>query len=834
MSSPSRVVQQRCSFPVTVLIFFSCNPLLLTFSANAQLSSNSFFVQPKDRISSFIDEERRVTLEGNLHPQALSQNDVGAVDSNFPMQHMVLTLEPDPAQEAALNEFLQAQGNPESPYYHQWLTPEQYAERFGVSEGDANRAAEWLQGHGFKIDEIAAGRRSIVFSGNAGQVQEAFRTSIHSYRVVGELHHANAEEPQIPAALADVVGGVVSLHDFHSTPSHSSPRMVAPEFTSGGSHYLSPADFATIYDVNPLYQQSISGGGQAIAVVGRTNIHISDIAQFRSYFNLPASNPEIVVNGTDPGDLGSGEETEADLDLEWSGAVAKNATVKFVVSASTNSSDGIDLSAQYIVNHNIASVMSTSFSLCERWLGSSGNMFFNSLWQQAAAEGITVFVASGDSGAAGCDSPAVARAIDGLGVNGLCSTAYSVCVGGTEFNDTANPSLYWLASNAAGTQGSAIGYIPEAVWNESLPNSGLWAGGGGASAIYSKPAWQAGTGVPADGTRDVPDVSLTAGGHDGYLIVQDGAFYAVGGTSAASPSLAGIMALVVQHTGTREGNASPIMYTLASKQRSGGAAVFHDVTNGNNGVPGQSGYNATTGYDPATGLGSIDASNLIEHWADGVIVPTFQLSTAANAISVTAGGANTVLIRAVTSGGFRTPIALSISGLPAGLSSTFIPATLAAPGAGSSILRITAMASAKAGVYPATVSAAGGSVKQSCTLNITIAPAPDFSFSASALSLQIATGQSGTMTLTTVPDPAFDSAITLSVTGLPSGISAQFMPAGLVTAPGSGSRALTFSVASSVTRKSYPLTLVATGGGITRRRSFKLTVSSLERSAIQR
>ena len=290
---------------------------------------------------------------------------------------------------------------------------------------------------------------------------------------------------------------------------HGAVRKPSPEFTSGSSYYLAPADFATIYDLAPLYQQSITGNGQSVAIVARSNINLADVRQFRTFFGLPANDPQIIVNGTDPGIWNSGEETEADLDVEWSGAVARNATIKFVVSKSTNSSDGVDLSAQYIVNHNLAPVMSTSFGLCEASLGSSGNSFLNSLWQQAAAQGITVFVSSGDNGAAGCDSASASTATHGRGVNGFCSTPYSVCVGGTEFNDAANPSLYWSSSNASGTQASALSYIPEVVWNESGPG-GRPVGERRRGEHGLCQAFVAnGTGVPADGRRDVPDVALS-------------------------------------------------------------------------------------------------------------------------------------------------------------------------------------------------------------------------------------------------------------------------------------------------------------------------------------
>ncbi|MGB7822560.1 MAG: protease pro-enzyme activation domain-containing protein [Candidatus Sulfotelmatobacter sp.] len=402
---------------------------------------NSPFAQPQDRITKFVDDEQRVTLNGNRHPLALVQYDAGAVSPDFRMDRMLLTLLPDAAQEDALTQLLDAQHNPESPYYHQWLTPEQYGERFGVSEADAAQVTAWLTSYGMEVEELTAGRRSIIFSGTAAEVESAFHTQIHTYKIGGEIHHASASDPEIPMAFAQVVGGVVSLHDFRSKPMHNGARISTPVFTSGGSHYLAPADFATIYDLGPLYQQSINGNGQSGAIVARSNISIADVRQFRTSFGPPANDPQIIVNGSDPGIVSSGEETEADLDVEWSGAVAKDSVIKFVVSKSTSSSDGSYLSAQYIVSHNLAPVMSMSFGVCEAALGSSGNSFIDSLWQQAAAQGITVFVSSGDSGAAGCDSPSASRATHGRGVNGLCSTPYSVCVGGTEFDDASHPSL---------------------------------------------------------------------------------------------------------------------------------------------------------------------------------------------------------------------------------------------------------------------------------------------------------------------------------------------------------------------------------------------------------
>jgi len=528
---------------------------------------NSPFAQPQDRITKFVDDEQRVTLNGNRHPLALVQYDAGAVSPDFRMDRMLLTLLPDAAQEDALTQLLDAQHNPESPYYHQWLTPEQYGERFGVSEADAAQVTAWLTSYGMEVEELTAGRRSIIFSGTAAEVESAFHTQIHTYKIGGEIHHASASDPEIPMAFAQVVGGVVSLHDFRSKPMHNGARIPTPDFTSGGSHYLAPADFATIYDLGPLYQQSINGNGQSGAIVARSNISIADVRQFRTSFGLPANDPQIIVNGSDPGIVSSGEETEADLDVEWSGAVAKDSVIKFVVSKSTSSSDGSYLSAQYIVSHNLAPVMSMSFGVCEAALGSSGNSFIDSLWQQAAAQGITVFVSSGDSGAAGCDSPSASRATHGRGVNGLCSTPYSVCVGGTEFNDASHPSLYWSPSNTSGTEASALSYRPEVAWNESAAG-GLWASGGGSEPTLSQ-AFVANRNGPS-GRRQArcPDISLTSAGHDGYLIYQNGGLYVVGGTSAASASFAGVMALVVAECG---GSSRQCQYRvlLAGQQAEG-------------------------------------------------------------------------------------------------------------------------------------------------------------------------------------------------------------------------------------------------------------------------
>ncbi len=587
------------------------------FCISLAFVADSLHAQPADRLHSDITGPSKTLLPGNTHP-AIAQVKADSNLAPIAMEHMVLVLRPDATEQADLETLIAQQQDPKSPLYQKFLTPEDFGKRFGVSDNDIAKITAWLSAQGFRVEEIPAGRRSIVFSGSSDQVAVAFNTQIRRYTIGTEHHIANSTDPQIPAAMTPVVNGVLKLHDFRHQHSTVGQKKLGPlataQFNYGSNHYLAPADFATIYNVNPLYSSGVNGSGQTIAIVGRSNISLDDVQAFRSKFGLASNPPKITIVNTDPGQ--NDDEIEALLDTEWSGAIAPKATVNLVVAASTNTADGIDLSAQYAVNHNAGSVISVSFGACEAAMGIAELSFYHALWQQAAAQGISVFVSSGDSGAAGCD-PGGSSTGKMRGVNGLCSSPYSTCVGGTQFKDTSNPGQYWLPGNNS-YLGSAQSYIPEAAWNEggTSGGSGLWAGGGGASITFPKPAWQKGPGVPADGVRDVPDVSLAAAAHDGYLVVQGGNLLSIAGTSASSPSFAGLLALVNQKTAARQGTANPIFYGLATKQSSGGAAVFHDVTTGNNSVPGVTGFAAGVGYDLAAGLGSVDATQLVNHWND--------------------------------------------------------------------------------------------------------------------------------------------------------------------------------------------------------------------------
>jgi pseudomonalisin len=591
--------------------------VVLALAFGALPSSFAFALRPSEDVS--------VVFAGSVPPQARPERDRGPADPDAPMERMLLPLQRRAGADAEIESLLARQQDPASADYHRWLTPEEFGNRFGLSDEKIQEVVDWLSEQGFQLDSVGRGRGWIQFSGTVRQVEEAFQTAIRRFEVGGELHQSNAFEISLPSRIARWAAGPVALHNFRSRPLHH--RLPAPSeepgngprplYNSGsGNHYLAPADFARIYNSTSLTTGGVDGSSVKIAVVGRTNVHLGDVQLFRSFFGLPAKDPVIVLNGKDPGVVSADEESEAELDLEWSGAVAPGAEIDLVITADSDTTDGVTDSSTYAVDNNIAPIITVSFGLCEMF---SETFVFNSLWSQAAAQGISVFVASGDDGAAGCEDADATVAKNGPWVNGLCSSPSDVCVGGTQFLDTDSPSTYWGLSNDSTTKASALGYIPEMTWNESGGACGAFcASGGGASTLYARPSWQVAPGVPSDIThRYVPDVSINGATHVGYLtyINNSTSLSAFGGTSASSPAFAGIMALVVQRFG-RQGNPNPRLYQLAAAQlSSGGPAVFHDITQGDTNVPGQTGFLAGVGYDRATGLGSVDVNALVANWS---------------------------------------------------------------------------------------------------------------------------------------------------------------------------------------------------------------------------
>jgi Pro-kumamolisin, activation domain/Bacterial Ig-like domain (group 3) len=596
---------------------------------------------PQARIVNQIKNEERVAVQGSTPALVKRSVDAGRLNGGQNLGRMVLLLSATPEQEQAAAELVASQHDASSPLYHKWLTPAQYGAQFGVANEDAQKVQQWLQTQGLTVHEVSQSRLFVVFSGSVSQVEQAFSTEMHSYSFGDKKFIANATDVQLPAALSSVVRGVVRLHSDPHAPALKIGGKIKVNRKTGkieggmGLHFLGPADFATIYHVQPLYDAGINGAGQAIAIVTRSSLvdpvygidGVQDIRDFRNAMGLPANDPEVIVNGDDPGVFSYDDTLEAMLDVTWAGAVAPMAHV-IAVASQSNFADGVDVSAAYIVDHNLATIMSTSFGTCEQNIGPTQNAYYNALWQQAAAQGITSFVSAGDNGGAGCDNQASGLfASNGVAVNGLASTPYNVAVGGTQFDDVANPDSYWLVDGDPTTLRSAISYIPEKVWNESSadPSSvSLWAGSGGVSTIYSKPNWQTATGVPNDGKRDLPDISLAAASHTGYAICFGGScsspdyisVYPVGGTSASSPAAAGVMALVLQKlNGQPQGLANFVFYKLAATP-----GVYHDITQGDNKVPDENGqntvgYSAGPGYDLATGLGSLDVTALVNHWS---------------------------------------------------------------------------------------------------------------------------------------------------------------------------------------------------------------------------
>jgi uncharacterized protein (TIGR03437 family) len=570
---------------------------------------------------------------------------VGTVDPSLRIEGITLDLKPTAPQRADLQHLLAAQQDPASPDFHRWLTPEQFADRFGLSNAAIAQVSTWLRARGFQVQGAGRARTWIHFSGTAGQLETAFGLHMHRYRIAGQLHFGNANAPAIPDEVSEFAAGFHGLNNFPVM------RPVTAFYNSpSGSHFLVPDDIATIYNFGSAVKSGIGGAGVTIGIVGGSDLNLSDVAAFRSTYNLPANTPQTILAGADPGTL-SEAMIEGDIDLEWSGAVAPNATLLYVYAANIYNAE------QYIVDNNAAQILNSSYGACEL----QGQPDDNIIAQQAAAQGITWVASSGDTGAAFCDSGASAS--NGLAVAEPASFPEVTGVGGTTLNEGSG--TYWSATNGPNL-GSALAYIPETAWNDTSLTGTLTATGGGASVLFGKPLWQNAPGVPADGARDVPDVAFAASpNHDGYEVYTGGNFKIYGGTSVSTPVFAGMVALLNQSLVSRGilarpglGNINPTLYQLARTT----TGVFNDVTQGNNIVPcqamslncnnGSMGFFAGPGYDQATGLGSINVANLLAQWTIPGAVPSNVTvsaspdpdygSTVTVKLSETAGGGTTL------------------------------------------------------------------------------------------------------------------------------------------------------------------------------------------------
>jgi Pro-kumamolisin, activation domain len=696
-------------------------------------------VGPSPRITQAINENAYMPLAGNTRPEAKNAvNYRGPVAASLEMDHIFLFLQRSPQQEQALNKLIDQLNDRKSSNFHKWLTAEEFGEQFGVAQSDIDTVTGWLQSHGFRINQVYPSGMLIDFSGTAGQIGEAFHAEIGQLEINGETHIANMSDPQIPIALTPVIKGFASLNDFKPHPMYK----VKPDYTFGGCatlptntgtrYALTPQDNQTIYNLNPLYGAGISGQGQTIALVEDTDTYngAADWNTYRTTFGLNANFPlgtytQVHPGGcTDPGT--NGDDGEAAIDVEVASAIAPSAAIELISCAAGNGGTtfGGLIAMQNLVNGSgpYPGVMSVSYGVCEAFNGNGGNAAFYNTYQQAAAEGISVFGASGDEGPSSCSADfGVNYDVTSLGISGWTSTPYNVSVGGTDFEDTYNAkfggpalSTYWSSTNSS-NYGSALSYIPEIPWNDSCASvliseyvfgsfttygsSGfcnnatgdttyliLAAGSGGASNCYSgaggtttgeyglsqpgcqglpKPTWQSGStlvggkavyGSPSDGVRDIPDVSMFAAngiwGHFETVCWSDptqtsggaascsgapSTWSGFGGTSVASPTMAGIQALINQVTGTTWGNPNPVYYqigqneygtaggtfagTSCNSSGSGGPAAgcaFNDITQGDIDVVCE--YNGTTGrhhcYRPS-GTRGADSTDVIT--AGGVI-----------------------------------------------------------------------------------------------------------------------------------------------------------------------------------------------------------------------
>lgn len=668
----------------------------------------------RDRVLEPIDGTRLSVSRGNVHPSARPEYDRGAVDPAMRLHRVTMLFSQTPEQQADLQALLGDLQDRSSPDHHRWLTPEAFAERFGSSRSDVDKIVSWLQAQGLTIEQVSRSRTWVAFSGTARQVESALRTEIRRYAVRGETHYANRRDPLMPSAFASVVLGFRGLHDFRLKPRRIKKVSVRPRFTSeiSQNHFLAPDDFATIYNLKPLYSMGINGTGQKIAVVGQSAIQLSDIQTFRSLSGLPASTPQVILvpqsvtGDADPG-MVEGDVDEASLDVEWAGAVARNAAILYVYS------ENVLDAFFHVIDENLAPILSISYGACEDEDGVDGFTstdadIFASIAQQANTQGITIISPSGDTGAADCDN-GDSLADEGLAVDLPASLPYATAVGGTRFNEGAG--AYWSATNNS-SNGSALSYIPEIAWNDTAPGGPFAATGGGSSIFFSKPSWQTGNGVPNGNQRHVPDVSFNASAdHDGHLVCsQDnssgsfqptcvigfrdsmGGLTVFGGTSVGVPTFAGIVALLNQQTNSPQGqgNINYILYPLAANF----PAAFHDTTSGDNRVPcdqgdplalpprpaspdcptsgpdaGFIGFDAGPGYDRVTGLGSVNAFSLVTAWTSvsstpaskGSTAPDFQLALSPPNLTVSRGGSGTAQLTVAAINGFVGSVNIACS-----------------------------------------------------------------------------------------------------------------------------------------------------------------------------
>jgi subtilase family serine protease len=779
---------------------------VLTLSA--LVSTVAFAVVPQARITAPINNQSRVQLPGTLSPHARPALDAGAVPASTPLSAMTLVFSRTPAQQAALDALTAAQQNPASPEYHHFLTPEQFAAQFGAAASDIAATQAWLQQQGFTIQSVARSHDRILFAGTEGQVESAFGTQLHFYNSPTGKHFAPSTALTIPSALSSSVLTVTGLSSFRPKPHvvFHQPILAKPSFTSSqtGSFFLTPKDVATVYDVNPAYNAGYTGTGQTIAVIGQSDVILSDVTNFQIALGVtPKAPTPILVPNTGTSAVYSGDEAESDLDLEYSSAMAPGATIYFVYTGNDNNTNGVFASLQYAVTNKTANIITMSYGDCEADISSSEYTSLNDILEEGAAQGQTIVTSAGDNGSTDCweDTNLNTTQRESLSADFPSTSQYDTSMGGTEFPQADISSTYFNTGSGSDVISSAKSYIPEQVWNDTAYNvsqgatgtEAISAGGGGISIFTPRPSWQSGvTGIPAGSYRLVPDISLAASpAFPGYLYcssdtsstgvtgscsngfrdANDEYLTVAGGTSFDAPIFAGLVAVLNQAKGYTAGQGliNPELYTLASSP-SIYASAFHDITSGNNECPtgssyasycsaaGQSAYAATTGYDEASGLGSIDFYNLLTAWPASTTVGglTASATTVSPATLSPASGANDVITITVASASglvTTTPtgtVSVSVDGsvvaaaLP--LTNGVATYTFSSTTTGSHIIK-------------ATYSGNGAFAASSGSVAVNVG---NISFTLSAPNITLATGASGSVNLTGTPVNGYTGTIDIT------------------------------------------------------------------------
>jgi subtilase family serine protease len=781
---------------------------------------------PAARISAEIDNSERAAIQGTHPPMARPENDAGRVPAGTALQGISIVFSRTPAQEADLQALIAAQQDSTSPQYHKWLTADEFAVRFGVADADIEKVQLWLQQQGFSIEGVSRSKNRITFSGTTGQAEAAFATELHYYNVNGRKEFAPSTDIAVPAALSSLVQTATNLSTFQPKPhvKFGTPRRVPrANFTSSqsGDYLLTPKDIATIYGINAAYNAGYTGAGQSIAVVGQSSVVLSDIENFQIATGLTKKDPTLVlVPNSGTATVVTGDESESDLDLEYSSTIAKGATIFFVY-VGNNPNYSVWDSLTYTIENHTAPIIGISYGTCEQSLGAGEYSSLNGLLAQAASQGQSVVAAAGDNGSTDCYGTGglTTAQQEVLAVDFPASSQYVTGMGGTEFlpADVApGNTTYWESAGSSDVLSSALSYIPEQVWNDDTSADGLSSGGGGVSSLTPRPAWQTGvTGILSGSFRLVPDISLTASPNNapflycssdfastgvtgscsnGFRDSSDTSLTVAGGTSFGVPIFAGMLAMINQKlNSTGQGVVNPTLYKLAADPTTY-ASAFHDITSGNNEctagptycvAAGESQYSAATGYDEATGLGSLDFFNLLTAW------PTSGSSLAATTTTLSAGtttaapGASDVITITVA------PAAGSSTPAPTGTLTVVVDGTtqttsLALTSSGSATYTFSSTTS---GSHSISATYSGDSTYASSTGSLTLTVSGSTkSFTLAAANATVSAGSSGTSAITITPQNGYTGTITWGVSSSPSISNACFS---LSNTSVSGSSALT-------------------------------------------